>query len=119
MSLTKATFAMIRGSVANVLDFGADNTGAANSKSAIDAALSSGAGTVFLPKGTYKYVGQMTIPSGVNMYGAGMYESTIDCTHNGYAIIIQGIGSEIADLGVLCSKEGVKFQTPAPQVGYT
>jgi len=119
MSLTKVTYSMISGAVANVLDYGADLTGSANSKTAIDLALASGAGAVYFPAGTYKYTGQMTIPTGVNVFGAGMYATTINFTYAGYAVIIKGIGSEISDLTMNCSQEGVVFQTPTAVVGYT
>ena len=119
MSLTKATYAMINGAVANVLDYGADPTGVANSKTAIDLALAAGAGSVYFPNGTYKYTGQITIPNGVNIFGAGMYATFINFTYAGYAVIIQGIGSEISDLTMNCSQEGVKFQTQPTGVGYT
>lgn len=39
MSLTKATYSMIQGAVTNVLDYGADSTGVADSTSAIQAAI--------------------------------------------------------------------------------
>jgi hypothetical protein len=110
---------MISGAFANVLDYGADPTGVANSKTAIDLALASGPKSVYFPAGTYKYTGQMTVPTGVNVFGAGMYASTIIFTYVGYAVIVQGIGSEISDLTMDCSKEGVKFQTPSAVVGYT
>ena len=112
MSLTKVTYSMISGAVANVLDYGADLTGAANSKAAIDLALASGAGAVYLPAGTYKYTGQMTIPTGVNVFGAGMYATFLNFTYAGYAVVIQGIGSEVSDLTMNCSQEGLIFQTP-------
>jgi hypothetical protein len=53
MSLTKVTYSMISGAVVNVLDYGADPTGVANSQPAIQAALNTGA-NVFLPRGNYK-----------------------------------------------------------------
>ena len=52
MSLTKATFFMTNGAPANVLDYGADPTGAADSAVAIQAALDTGR-AVYLPTGTY------------------------------------------------------------------
>ena len=119
MALTKATFSMISGSVANVLDFGADPTGVADSKTAIDLALASGAGAVFLPAGTYKYLGQMTVPDGVNIFGSGMYSTLINFTFAGYAIVIQGIGSELSNFRMFCNDEGVLFRTPSAVVGYT
>lgn len=73
MTLTKATYSMIDGACANVLDFGADPTGATNSTAAILAAIQSlrtnptqilntiggslitvyASGTVYFPKGVY------------------------------------------------------------------
>ena len=53
MALTKATYSMINGAVANVLDFGADPTGVADSSAAFDAACATNK-AVFVPKGTYK-----------------------------------------------------------------
>jgi hypothetical protein len=119
MALTKATYSMISGAVANVLDYGADPTGVADSKVAIDLALNSGKGAVYFPNGTYKYIGQMTVPSNVNVFGAGMYATLIDFTFAGYAIVIQGIGSELSNFRMLCSTNGVLFQTPSLVVGYT
>jgi hypothetical protein len=56
MSLTKVSYSMIVGAVANVLDFGAVGNGTTNDTAAIQAAvnfLTPGGGTVFLPSGTY------------------------------------------------------------------
>jgi hypothetical protein len=80
MSLTKATYSMIDGAVVNVLDFGADPTGVADSTTAIQAAIDSFnpylvqysvfSGTVFLPKGTYK-VSTIELRNGVVLQGDG------------------------------------------------
>ena len=53
MTLTKVTHVMITGAEANVLDFGADPTGVADSTSAITAAIATGC-TVHIPTGIYK-----------------------------------------------------------------
>lgn len=56
MALTKVSYSMIEGAVANVLDFGAVGDGVTNDTAAIQAAvdyLTYGGGTVFLPDGTY------------------------------------------------------------------
>ena len=66
MSLTKATFSMINGAQVNVLDYGADPTGVADSSAAFQAALLAGA-TVYVPSGTYK--ANITIPTTAT-YGA-------------------------------------------------
>jgi polygalacturonase len=56
MSITKVTYAMIEGAVANVMDFGATGDGSTNDTVAIQAAIDSLAatgGTVFFPTGEY------------------------------------------------------------------
>jgi hypothetical protein len=50
MALTKVTYSMIDGAPPNVLDYGADNTGVANSYSAFNTAPDN----AFVPEGTYK-----------------------------------------------------------------
>jgi hypothetical protein len=52
MSLTKVTYSMIQGAAVNVLDYGADPTGVADSTAAIQAAINTGK-TVWIPIGTY------------------------------------------------------------------
>jgi hypothetical protein len=52
MSLTKVTYSMIQGAAVNVLDYGADPTGAADSTAAIQAAVNTNQ-TVWIPAGTY------------------------------------------------------------------
>jgi hypothetical protein len=60
MSLTKATYSMIGGAAANVLDFGADPTGVSSSVAAFNAAVANG-GTVYVPSGTYKINGRIVL----------------------------------------------------------
>lgn len=60
MALTKATNSMIEGSAFNVLDFGADPLGVASSVAAFNAAVANG-GTVYIPSGTYKLDGKVTL----------------------------------------------------------
>lgn len=52
MSLTKVSYSMIKGAAVNVLDYGADPTGVADSTAAIQAAIDTGK-TVWIPNGTY------------------------------------------------------------------
>ena len=61
MALTKVSYSMIEGSPVNVLDFGADPTGVADSTTAIDAAIASGK-SVYFPRGTYLTTGNHVIP---------------------------------------------------------
>jgi hypothetical protein len=62
MSLTKVTYSMILGECANVLDFGADPTGVADSTAAFNAAIVASQ-TVYVPSGTYK-VDTISLPIG-------------------------------------------------------
>lgn len=70
MALTKATYSMIDGAVVNILDFGADITGATDSTAAIQAAIDTGAGTIFYPDGTYLVDG-VVIKSNQRHLGSG------------------------------------------------
>jgi hypothetical protein len=53
MALTKVTYSMILGECANVLDFGADPTGVADSTAAFVAAIAANQ-KIYVPSGTYK-----------------------------------------------------------------
>lgn len=86
MALTKATYSMIDGAYVNVLDFGADLTGATDSTAAIQAAFDSVTGgdgingtgkTVFFPAGNYLVSATLTVPSVTRVIGAGRWESTL------------------------------------------
>lgn len=90
MSLTKATYSMIDGASVNILDYGADPTGVADSTIAIQAAINAAAsnprarGVVF-PAGDFKVSNKITIP-GPNwdrFVLQGMGESLIRSTHDG------------------------------------
>jgi len=84
MALTRATYSMVEGAPVNILDFGADPTGATDSTAAIQAAINSAEGgfgplagtgsTVYFPSGVYlcgdleiKFTGQRLI--GESKYG--------------------------------------------------
>lgn len=74
MSLTKATYSMISGAFINVLDYGADPTGVADSFSSIQAAINAakaGVNSVFFPAGTYKTTDSIIVNRTVNFVGAG------------------------------------------------
>jgi hypothetical protein len=61
MSLTKVSYSMITGAPVNVLDYGADPTGVADSKPAIQAAIDSGAKEIIIPSGTYRLNSSLVI----------------------------------------------------------
>lgn len=73
MALTKVHNRMLSGGEVNVLDYGADPTGVADSTSAIQAAINAvGAkGAIYIPNGTYKVTETITFAQGtsVDIYG--------------------------------------------------
>lgn len=90
MSLTKVSYSMITGAVVNVLDYGADPTGVADSTAAIQNAInyaatlgpSSVGNVVYMPPGEYKTTSTITTgtasPVGqVALVGAGLYATII------------------------------------------
>ena len=91
MALTKVSYSMVTGAPYNVLDYGADNTGATNTttaiQAAIDAAEAAGGGTVYVPSGEY-LVGQVNLKSNVSIMGAG--ESSQFTTSNAAGGALKG-----------------------------
>jgi len=80
MSLTKASYLLVNGAPANVLDFGADSTGVADSAPAFTAALAA-SDLVYIPNGTYRTNTTITLASEKVLFGEGY-----DCvTINSYA----------------------------------
>jgi hypothetical protein len=70
MSLTKATYSMIDGAPVNVLDYGADPTGVADSSAALQTAIDTGL-PVYVPAGTYKLMTTITNASNLILFGEG------------------------------------------------
>jgi hypothetical protein len=71
---------MISGAFFNVLDYGADPTGIADSTSAIQAAITAAGSqsTVFIPKGSYKVTSQILVSNQrVHLIGAGSWATQI------------------------------------------
>jgi len=73
MSLTKVSYSMILGIGVNVLDYGADPTGAADSATAINAAITAAGdgGSVRFPAGNYKTLSPILCENirGIKLYG--------------------------------------------------
>lgn len=95
MSLTKVSYSMITGAPYNILDYGADQTGSADSttaiQSAINAANAVGGGVVFIPAGTYA-VTTIDLKLNVSIYGVG-YASKLISTGTGNIIrYVDGTG---------------------------
>lgn len=98
MSLTKVSYSMIQGALANILDFGADPTGATSSTDALNAAIATG-NSVYVPKGTYKLTAMSTLPSGCCVYGEGPLKSRFICdivSHTGTFLRMAG-GNNIVE----------------------
>ena len=76
MALTKATYSMINGAPANVLDFGAVGNGSNDDTAAIQAALNA-ASAVYFPAGTYKVTDTLVISTINRQYIYGNGRSSI------------------------------------------
>ena len=68
MSLTKATFSMLSGAPINVVDYGADPTGVANSTAAIQSAIDAGK-SVYFPAGNYAVTGTLLFDNNHQLMG--------------------------------------------------
>lgn len=81
MSLTKVTYSMIQGECANVLDFGASPSATATvNTAAIQAAINSGASSVYLPSGTYTVNSEITVPGNCYLFGDGIGQTIVYAT---------------------------------------
>lgn len=82
MSLTRATYSLINGASYNVQDYGADNSGVADStaaiQAAIDAAYDNYNKTIYVPNGVYKINGNITIAQGVMIMCEGSQGSSYE-----------------------------------------
>ena len=70
MALTKAHFRMIEGASVNVKDFGAVGDGVTDDYASFNAAITSGAGNVYVPNGTYAIGTNIVLPAGVSLVGS-------------------------------------------------
>ena len=73
----------------SLLDFGADLTGATDSTTKIQAALNSGAKTIFAPSGTYQFT-TITIPENVSLVGEGSTNTIFQTSTSAEAITFSG-----------------------------
>lgn len=125
MSLTKATFSMVQGAMFNVLDYGADPTGVADSAAAIQTAITAAqtaGGSVYLPTGAYKVNTKLTISAPIGFIGeANLIDNTADRAGT-YIIkgadviaieVINSAGSTLRDFAVVGSgsdtTQGIKL----------
>lgn len=126
MSLTKATYSMIDGAPANVLDFGAVGNGVTDSTAAFVSALQSGAENIYVPSGTYALASNLsaTLVSNVVLFGPGKIVYT-GATNNvlplmtvetsGYSFTVDGLSFDGADK----ISSGLRVYNTAAVVLYT
>lgn len=129
MALTKVSYSMIDGAEANVLDFGADRTGVADSadafQEAVDFVYNAGGGTIYIPSGDY------LIETGINCYplaarrlrfvgdgeDATVIQTTQDITLFSHAENFECYDMSLSQNGT--AKTGFCFATPtAKQAAY-
>lgn len=107
MSLTKATYSMIKGAPANVLDFGAIGDGVADDTAAIQAAIDSVAtgGTVYFPSGVYEVSSSILLDGvdGVCLRGDGFASHIRAKVFNSYPTPIQATQGVITIGGTTAS----------------
>ena len=99
MSLTKVSYSMISGAPANVLDYGADSTGVADSAAAFTAAFAV-SNMVYVPQGSYDLASKITIPPYGQVIGAGINNTTITATNDNVAFVLQ-YWSQLRELKVV------------------
>jgi hypothetical protein len=79
MTLTKVSYSMIQGSPVNIIDFGADSTGSADSTTAIQNAINSVTeGDIIFPEGIYKISGPITTGSDKTLIGENATISLVE-----------------------------------------
>lgn len=105
MALTKVTNSMIDGASTNIVDYGADPTGVADSTTAIQAALNDATNGVYLPAGTYTITGTLTTKSNITIFSDA--NATVHQTaNNTTTFLIDGCSNVIVD-GITVLGKGV------------
>lgn len=108
MSLTKASYSMIQGAPVNILDYGADPTGVADSTAAIQAAVDAGK-SIFIPAGTFKITAPITLSQNIfeitGIKGKSILMGSGGANIFGYFRVVQQF---FADFGVI---DGLTFDS--------
>lgn len=98
MGLTKVSYAMINGAPVNVLDFGADPTGSADSSAAIQAAVTASSDVV-IPAGTYKISSTISLPNrNTRISGSGKLTTVTTLTNGIFQQVNRGVFTNIEGL---------------------
>lgn len=110
MALTKVSYSLITGAPANILDYGADATGTADSSTAIALALAA-SDAVFIPKGTFLITSNITIPrANIVLFGEGD-TSVISYSGNNRRIICNQDNFTMSNFMVDGNKPNVGWET--------
>jgi hypothetical protein len=127
MSLTKVSYSMIQGECANVLDFGADPTGATDSTAAFNAAIANNR-SVFIPDGTYT-VSDVGVVDGLQITGNNVRNVLLQVGTNGsgaftYATAGVGTGMRFSNFSITAKSSvtnaiGFKQTNKAAYTAYT
>jgi hypothetical protein len=113
MSLTKVSYSMISGTPINVLDYGADPTGASDSAAAIQAAIDAGVTLkkdVRIPAGVYKCNAKLTLTTNFQTLRGDGCQTVLWGNHAGYVLEIGNVIIEPETVGVNVS--GMYFWSP-------
>jgi len=126
MALTKVSYSMITGAPVNVLDFGADPTGATNSAPAIQLAVNFAAGRrIYIPQGTYTIGSTITCPSGTWLEGDGGGETILQGSADVNVLLFQDAsvadytGAGISKLKITGSGAAARLVTVNNVWGFT
>jgi hypothetical protein len=115
MSLTKVSYSMITGTPVNILDFGADPTGVANSGAAFQNAINAitDDNVLIVPSGTYKITSQLTLGlanTGARLVGIGKPTLLFDGLNNSTDCIVLNAHNyrqiELRNLNIDCNSVG-------------
>ena len=107
MSLTKATYSMIKGACGNVLDYGAysDGTNATATTAAFTAALAANS-RVYVPTGTYAINDTIVIPEFKTVFGEGPFATIINATLGSGKSAFQ-LGANVGSLNYYTNIQGL------------
>jgi hypothetical protein len=104
MSLTKVSYSMINGAPVNIVDYGADATGVADSASAIQAAIDTGR-PVYVPNGTFKVNSALTTSAATFAMFGDNRNAVLDFSGGG-SLSVSSTLTQISDLSAAITGGG-------------
>lgn len=115
MSITKVSYSMITGEVANVLDYGADPTGAIDSSAAFEAAGATGK-SIFVPKGSYQ--ASFGLRNSQIVFGEGARAQSVIRPPAGASYVIAIVPNSFGSLSKQhCQIRDLSIENPSNVVG--